>query len=166
MMMTEIISRTPTWVFGLLVALIYFGVLQSRTRTVPKLRVAILPILMIGLSLSGIFSAFGASLMAIIAWFAALVFVMVASDRIKANDDITFSTTTQKFNVPGSWIPMQIMMTIFITKYAVAVLLAYNSNLRHSIGFIIGVSFIYGFLSSVFFARAWRVWATQKNAAA
>ncbi len=165
-MMSEIMTRTPVWVFGLLVVLIYFGVVQAKTRAVPKRRVAILPVVMIGLSLSGIFSAFGTNSIAIMTWLAALIFVLLVSTTIKPNDHITFSTAAQKFNVPGSWIPMQLMLAIFITKYVVAVVLAYNSNLSHSVGFITSVSFIYGFLSSIFFARAWRVWATQKNAVA
>jgi hypothetical protein len=166
MMMNEIMTRTPVWVFGLLVVLLYFGVAQAKTRTVPKRRVAILPIVMIVLSLSGIFSAFGANIIAIMAWLAALIVVLLVSTTLKPNDCITFSTATQKFNVPGSWIPMLLMMAIFIAKYVVAVVLAYNSSLRHSVSFIIGVSFIYGFLSSVFFARAWRVWSAQKNTVA
>jgi hypothetical protein len=165
MMMTEIITRTPTWVFGLLAASIYLGIVQSKTRTVPKRRVAILPLVMIGLSLSGILSAFGASLIAIIVWLKALAIVMLVSKKIRSNDQISFSSATQKFTVPGSWLPMILMMAIFCTKYVVAVALAKNPQLSHSVSFMIGVSFVYGFLSSIFFARAWRVWASQKKPA-
>ncbi len=164
-MMIEIMTHTPIWVFGLLVGLIYFGLVQSRTRAVPKMRLAILPIVMIGLSLTGILSAFGVSWIAILVWVKAFGIVMLVSKKIKPNGQITFSITTQKFTVPGSWIPMILMMAIFMTKYAVAVTLAKNSQLSHSLSFIIGVSFIYGWLSSVLFVRAWRVWASQKKTA-
>ena len=162
-MMSEIISRTPVWVWGILVVILYFGIQQSKQRAVPKRRIAILPMIMIGLSLSGILSAFGANFTGLIGWAAALILVLLLSQQIKPNQQITFSPATKTFTVPGSWLPMFLMMAIFIAKYAVAILLGYNPTLTQSMRFIFGVSFVYGFLSGVFFARAWRVWEIQKK---
>jgi hypothetical protein len=162
-MFAEIIKHTPIWVFGLFFVLIYFGIQQSKNRVVPKLRLAILPAVMIGLSLSGVLSAFGANILAFTAWLAALILVLLVSKQIKPDHHITFSSVTQKFNVPGSWLPLGLMMAIFMAKYAVAIAMGFQPSLSQSIHFIVVVSFVYGFLSSIFFARAWRVWATQKK---
>jgi hypothetical protein len=160
-MLNEIFSRTPVWVWGILVVILYFGIQQSKQRTVPKRRLAILPMVMLGLSLSGIWSAFGASIIGLAGWLAALTLVLILNQQLKPNEQATFSPVTKKFNVPGSWLPLCLMMAIFIAKYVVAILLGYNSTLKQSMEFIFSVSFVYGFLSSIFFVRAWRVWATQ-----
>jgi hypothetical protein len=162
-MLSEIFSRTPVWVGGILMVILYFGIQQSKQRTVPKRRLVILPMVMMGLSLSGIWSAFGGNLFGLAGWFAALALVFIVNQPLKPNEQVTFSPATKKFSVPGSWLPLCLMMAIFIAKYVVAILLGYNSTLKQSMAFIFSVSFVYGFLSSIFFARAWRVWATQKK---
>ena len=58
-MLIEILQRTPPWVFVLFFALLALGYFQSRSRTVSRRRVSILPVAMIVLSLYGVFSAFG-----------------------------------------------------------------------------------------------------------
>ena len=50
-MLLEILKRTPPWVFVLFAALVFFGVMQSRTRQIALVRVTILPVVLIGLSL-------------------------------------------------------------------------------------------------------------------
>ncbi|MEY4728976.1 MAG: hypothetical protein RL020_134 [Pseudomonadota bacterium] len=162
-MLSEIISRTPVWVWGILLVILYFGIQQSKQRAVPKRRIAILPMIMIGLSLSGILSAFGGNVIGLAAWFAAVLLVLILSQQLKPNEHATFSPVTKKFTVPGSWLPLCLMMAIFIAKYIVAIMLGLNPSLKQSTQFIFGVSFVYGLLSSLFFARAMRVWATQKK---
>ena len=41
-MLLEILKRTPSWVFALFAALVFFGAMQSRTRQITLARVAIL----------------------------------------------------------------------------------------------------------------------------
>ncbi len=164
-MLIQIITRTPVWVWGLLLLLIYFGILQSKRRELPKRRIAILPIVMISLSLAGILSAFGANWIGLAGWLIALVLVVLISQQIKPNSHITFSPTTQKFSVPGSWLPLYLMMAIFFTKFIVSVSLAIRPDFSKMTAFIFASSFIYGWLSSIFLVRSWRVWATQNNTA-
>ncbi len=69
-MIIQIMQHTPGWVWVLLLALIYIGYLQSRTRIVAKARLFALPAAMLGLSLYSLFATFGAVHLGLLAWLA------------------------------------------------------------------------------------------------
>ena len=53
-MIIEILKRTPPWVWLLLSFLLVYGFTQARSRMVSYRRAMILPVVMLGLSLSGV----------------------------------------------------------------------------------------------------------------
>jgi hypothetical protein len=67
-MITQILSNTPLWVYGLFIALLVFGLQQARSRKVNAYLVFILPIAMIVLSITGISSSFGLTLLSLSMW--------------------------------------------------------------------------------------------------
>ena len=48
-MITQIVTHTPTWVWGLLLALLWLGLKQSVSRTASLRRVTVMPLVMTGL---------------------------------------------------------------------------------------------------------------------
>ena len=68
-----ILSRTPSWVWLLLAALVALGWTQTRTRQMTLMRATALPAVMMGLSLFGVVSTFGAHALPLGAWLTALV---------------------------------------------------------------------------------------------
>jgi len=68
MMPLQIIQHTPVWVWGLLVALVAFGLSQARDRAVSLVRMTILPLVLLALSFSGVISTFAHATIAILAW--------------------------------------------------------------------------------------------------
>lgn len=157
-MLFEILKRTPSWVFVLFFALLALGYWQSRSRTVPRARVAILPVAMIALSLYGVLSGFGISALAIVAWLAGVGLAVLVSARVTLVRNASYTAATQSFSLPGSWMPLVLMMCIFFTRYTVAVLLARNPMLAHDVSFIATICLLYGFLSGLFFAAALSLW--------
>lgn len=71
-MVVQILSNTPAWVFVLFFVLLAFGLMQTRTRTVGKIPALLLPAGMIALSLAGINSSFGLTLLPLASWAVAL----------------------------------------------------------------------------------------------
>ena len=65
--MTQILTHTPLWVFGLFFGLVYLGYLQSRTRQVSRGRLIVLPLAMLAWSLYSVWSTFAAHLTALAA---------------------------------------------------------------------------------------------------
>ncbi len=165
-MLLEILKRTPPWVFVLFAALVFFGVMQSRTRQVTLARVTILPVVLIGLSLSGLLGSFGGNAntgFAIAAWLAALATAVLINRYAKWPRNVVYTASTRTFLVEGSWLPLAVMMTIFFTRYAVTVALAMNPGLAASPWLATGVSFAYGLMSGAFLARALRIFGARSR---
>jgi len=153
-MLIEILKRTPSWVFVLFFALLAFGYLQSKDRVVSRNKVTMLPSAMLLLSFYGVLSAFGVTSFALSAWLAGVGIAVCLGLKIAKLGGVGFTAETKSFSVPGSWIPLCLMMAIFFTKYAVGVILARKLQIASELSFIGSISLIYGLLSGVFFARA------------
>ena len=167
-MFIQIITRTPIWVWAILGLLLWVGLQQSVPRSVSLRRITVLPLVMIGLSLAGMFTAFGAGSHALLAWgIAAVVAGAVVMSR-SLPQATQYNSWTQQFQLPGSWTPLVLMMGIFITKYAVGVTLAMHPGLARDALFSQSVGALYGGFSGVFAGRAARLWrlASSKSSGA
>jgi len=153
-MLMMIVQHTPAWVWGLLAALLALGLSQSRTQRVSAARLRLLPLAFLGLGILGALSAFGWQLWLALAWTLAFGLGYGLVRRSGWPGKVQFQPAQQAFEVPGSWLPLALMMAIFLLKYAVGVTLAMQPQLAHSADFAIAVSAAYGALSSVFLARA------------
>lgn len=166
MVIVEILKNTPSWVFVLFFVLLYLGYGYSKTRAVPVGRLFALPLAMVGLSLYGVWSAFGANLAGFAAWTGGIVLALLLNLVIKLPKGVDYAPAEKEYIIPGSWFPLSLMMAIFFTKYAVAVALARHPSLREAATFITTVTLGYGFLSGVFLSRALHAWGTAKTAPA
>lgn len=160
-MLLQILQRTPPWVFALLAVLVSFGLLQTRTRHISLARVTLLPLVLIGLSLSGLWSTFGANAVAIAAWFVAAGVAVLLNRIAKWPRDVSYAPDARGFLVAGSWLPLAVMMIIFFTRYAVTVTLTVRPELAATAWLPIAVSFAYGLMSGAFVARALRILGTR-----
>lgn len=152
-MFIEILKHTPLWVFVLFVVLIALGFWQSRPRVVTLQRASALPIAMIAFSGYGVWSAFNATPVSLVAWPAGLAFGVLLRQWFAHSPELRYSPSDRSFSVSGSWLPLALMMTIFFTRYAVSVLLARDSQLASLTGFVLAVCAWYGVLSGMFFAN-------------
>jgi hypothetical protein len=157
-LLIEILKRTPPWVFVLFFILLALGYYQSKSRTVGRSKVSILPVAMIVLSLYGVLSAFGTIPVGLVFWVLGVVVAVGLGVKLTSTQGVSFSTETQTFFVPGSWLPLVFMMAIFFTKYAVGVILARQLPIANETAFVGSVSLCYGLLSGVFLARATVLW--------
>jgi hypothetical protein len=152
-MFIAIISRTPPWVWLLLAVLVALGWTQTRTRQLTVVRATVLPIVMMGLSLFGVLSTFGANALPLSAWFAALVVSAISAKALGAWRGVTWSAPTSRFQVPGSWLPMLIILSIFVVKFYVGVSVAMQPALKVDPQFSLTFCLIYGVFSGLFLAR-------------
>jgi len=162
--MTQILSHTPLWVFGLFVGLVYLGYLQSRTRLVSRGRLIVLPVAMLAWSLYSVWSTFDAHLTALTAWACAWVAVVAISLVRTPSRRVSYDAATKQFTVPGSWVPLALMMGIFFFKYAVAVIHATKPGILDATMAVVVVAGTYGLFSGLFMARALCVLGVMKQA--
>jgi hypothetical protein len=163
-MVTGILQNTPYWVWGIFVLLLLLGLSQTRTRSVSRVLVFILPLIMIPLSFSTIATTFGINMLPVISWAAGIAASFALNGFLfRAPANVRFQSG--KFEIPGSWIPLVLMMTIFLARFVIGVTRAVNPALVGSDAFAAIVSAILGFCSGLFAARAMKILSAQRAAA-
>ena len=125
----------------------------------------ILPLVLIGLSLSGLWSTFGGNAFAIAAWVAAVLAALLLNRVAKWPRKVSYAPETRSFLVEGSWAPLAVMMIIFFARYTVAVTLAMQPELAATLWLPVAVSFAYGLMSGAFLARAVRILGAKSMSA-
>ena len=162
--MTQILSHTPTWVFVLFVVLLAFGFMQTRSRNVNKFLAYLLPVGMVVLSLAGVQSSFGLTLVPVALWAAGLALVTFLGFTFFRDTRVSFDQNRNAFYIPGSWVPLVVIMAIFFTKYAAAVMTALKIGAASSPAFAIVLSLAYGCFSGYFSSRATTLLAQARKA--
>ena len=132
-----------------------------RTRTVGALRMALTPVAMTGLSLWGTISAFGAAPQfgyVLLAWILGAVLMIGLLAPLSAPAGTAYDAASRSFVVPGSLVPLVLIMGIFLTKYVVGVELAMRPSLALDEQYALIVGALYGLFSGTFAGRAARLW--------
>lgn len=160
-MLGTVLRHTPPWVGLLLAGLIALGVSQMRARQASLARVSILPIAMTGLSLWGMYSAFGTSMMfgyAMIGWMLVASVAFAAIGLTDVPKGTLYESRSGSFHLPGSAVPLIMILVIFLTRYVVNVDVAMNPALREVGEYTLAVAAIYGLFTGAFLGRAARLW--------
>jgi hypothetical protein len=163
-MIVAILQHIPVWVYGLLFALIALGVSQSFPRTVTLRRSALLPLALVGVSLMGVVGSFGQQLAALLSWPLGLAAAVAALHGRIDTSAVRYSAATQRFQLPGSWVPLALMLGLFTLKFGVGMTLAQHPELKQSAAFAMAASAAYGLFSGVFLGRAMALWALARRA--
>lgn len=157
-MLYQIFSNTPRWVWVLLLALLWIGCKQTVTRTASLKRITVMPLVMTGLSLSGTVTAFGSEPTVLLAWLGAASLVGTLVLQRPLPQATHYNPLERRFSLPGSWVPLLLIMGLFMTKYVVGVASAMHPTLAHDSNFTLMFSALYGAFSGIFLARAARLW--------
>lgn len=163
--MLQIITHTPSWVFGLLIALIILGLQQRKNRRVKKPLAFLLPIGMMSLSFAGVLTSFGFNGTGLLMWGLGMCASTLAVRLWFPVRGIQFHSQNNTFFIPGSWVPLFFILAIFMTKYCVGVIQGLNPASLDSPTLKLALSLIYGLLSGYFVGRAACLWAAGKNSA-
>lgn len=163
--MTPFLQHVPTWVFGLLALLIALGVWQSRPQQPTLRRSRVLPLVMLGLSLAGVLSAFGLQPLPLLAWAAGVALSLAVLHGGAPAQGTQFDVSRQRFSVPGSWVPLVLMLAIFTLKFASGAVQAQAPHLARALPYAVAASLAFGLLSGVFLGRARVLWALARSAA-
>jgi len=156
----QILRSTPTWVWGLLAALLALGASQLRDRTASLARMSLMPVAMASFSAWGTLSALGSSpLLAQAAglWLAAAL-ALGGAVVLMGRPTASYDPATRSFRLPGSVVPLLLVVGIFLVKYVVGVELAMAPRLIQDPQYALTVAGLYGAFSGIFVGRAIRLW--------
>jgi hypothetical protein len=156
-MSLQVLLHTPGWVWLVLALLIWRGCKLMQPRQVPLTRIAMLPAIFLLLSLCGLVSSFGVRADALLCWSAGMVLAAYETQRRGPPTGATYLPATRSFHLPGSGLPLALMLSIFTVKYLVAVQIALHPALRHETLFADACSAAFGAFSGVFLGRALRM---------
>lgn len=151
-----ILRDTPAGVWLLLVFLLGLGFVSARPRAVAPAQAVILPLAMGALALWGTVSAFAASgrlAGLLLLWLLCAAAVLRIGWHWRAPRGTRFDPSRQRLLLPGSWMPMILILAVFLMKYGIGVQLAMAPQLAQHGGFAIVVTALYAALSGLFAAR-------------
>ncbi|MGE8368988.1 DUF6622 family protein [Cupriavidus sp.] len=163
-MLSGILHHTPLWVWALLAGLIALGLSQTAPRRLTPGRATAIPIAMAVASFGSLISAFPHQPLALAAWGAGMALALALSNAIGAWDGIRWSEADRRLLVPGSWIPLALILCLFLTRFIVNVALAINPDLLHRSSTALAAGFIYGTVSGIFLARSFVTWRLARQA--
>ncbi|MCS6117500.1 hypothetical protein G3444_00980 [Shewanella baltica] len=149
-----IVSHTPMWVFALLAGLIYLGLLQTKDRQLSLGRVLLMPAVMSMWSVISLNSILHSPLALMILGVSLLLAVGLAWSLLPKT---LVRYQAGLYHIKGRWLPLLLILGIFIIKYAVAYTLATQANILENYFFITITSATYGLLSGIFILRAVRI---------
>ena len=166
-MFINIVQHTPVWVWAVFGALLALGLRQSRASEVGLTRITVLPVVLLLLSFGGVLSAFGHTPVALGAWTTGVGVALTIARRAVAVRGAAWRADRALLQVPGSWVPLVLMLSLFSIKYAAGVLFAMAPVLALDPAVVTPFSLAYGSFSGLFFARALslRALATQRAGA-
>ena len=153
-MSLDIIRHTPLWVWAVLAKLIVLGLWQTRARRIGRGRVTLLPLVMIGLSLGGVLSSFGVEGVAIGGWAAGVGAALAFGRHAMVAQGASWSQRGGLLHVPGSWLPLGLMLALFAVKYFAGASLALHAWLATDAVFAGACSFGFGGFSGLLLARS------------
>lgn len=169
-MIFSILGNTPTWVWGLLAALMALGASQCFARSAGLRRVLLMPLAMTIFSAFGLASAFGSAphvAATLAVWL--LVTCAVAALTLwllrTPTAGVRYDAAGHRFHLPGSIVPILLILGIFLVKYGVGVALAMQPSLGQGSQLALQIALVYGVFNGIFVARAGRLLRLARSSA-
>ena len=153
-MLIQILLHTPVWVWALLSGLLALGLWQRRSRQVARAQLLALPLAMLALGLWSMAPGFVAQPLLAAAWLAALLLATGLGRRLPPPAGAHWRANVQRLWLPGSWLPLFIILCIFSLRYASGVAMALHPEWKAQLTVQLPMALVFGLLSGVFLGRA------------
>jgi len=124
----QIVANTPLWVWPLMAFVLWLGWQGLKPRTVPLWRPAVLPLVSIGTSLSGILQSPQPGL-AIAGWGVAVLAALPFGYAIGSRRSVRWRPDG-RLEIAGGWFVLVFGISIFVVRYALGVLFGVLPALR------------------------------------
>jgi hypothetical protein len=147
-------SQIPLWPFAILALLIALGIWQRRTREVAAAVPVVVAAAFLTFSIYSVVSSFGVNPVPLAAWVVGLALSLTAGSQVFAPRGLMPAAEPNRVLVPGSWLPLVLMLCIFSAKFLVGYVAGARLEVGHSAGFAPAVSLALGALSGGFVVRA------------
>ena len=151
------LAHVPTWVYGLFALLLALGLLFTRARAVHPVVPTLMAVGFGCYSLYGVISSFGAAPTTIAPWTIGMAVSAFLGRPYFGPRELSRVAGSPKVLVPGSWLPMALMMGIFSIKFFVGVVRGAHLPIGTEAWFAPAVCLTLGLLCGGFTARGLNV---------
>ena len=165
-MLVSIVQHTPPWVWGLLTALLCLGLWQRRTRRVAPVALLGLPLGLLALGLWSMLPGFIAQPITALLWAAAWLSMLTWARHWPAPRGTRWLEAEGRLQLPGSWLPLALIIAIFGLRYASAASQALHPQWSSLLAFQAPLALGFGGLAGVFLGRALSLLALARPATA
>lgn len=162
-MIFNIVQQTPVWVWVLLAKLVALGLWQTRQREMSLLRVTVLPVVLLVLSMAGVFNTFGTLPASFGAWLCGLTGALLLPRRLHTPAGARWSAARASLHVPGSWLPLALILGSFSIKYFAGASLSMHPALASDATFAALCSAGFGCFNGLFMGRAMALRALARD---
>lgn len=153
-LIVQILQHTPPSVWAILAGLLLLGLLQTRRRRVGTAQVAALPLTMLALGLWSMAGGFWQAPALALLWLAALATGSGLALRRPPTPGSRWLHLARRFELPGSWMPLLLILTIFSLRYALGLATAFNPGLRGWMPLQTALALVFGVLAGLSVGRA------------
>ena len=157
----EILTHVPKYVWVILLVITIIGLRQCRETAMRPRRLVILPALWLVFGAWGVEKSFGLDGLPGLAW---LVGIGLGAGTVRAlrwPGQARFDAASRRFIVPGSWVPLALMLGIFALKFASGMSLALHPDHATHLGIAMASSAAFGLFSGAFLGRAINILAVR-----
>ncbi len=148
------LSQIPLWPFAILALLVALGIWQRGTREVTAAAPAAVAAAFVAYSIYGVVSSFDVRPYPMLAWVVGLVLALTVGSQFFAPRGLMPATNPNRVIVPGSWLPLILMLCIFAAKFLVGFVAGAHLDVGHGAWFAPAIGLVLGVLSGAFVVRA------------
>ena len=148
-------AHLPVWPLAILFLLLSLGHRLSRTRMVRPRTTTHVALALLVFSLHGVVAGFGAQALPLLAWAGGMAGALLLGGPLFTPRGLL--RQGDAVLVPGSWLPLGLLLGIFATKFALGWAHAVGSPLVHQAWVIACAAALLGLISGAFATRAWAV---------
>lgn len=131
----EILHKTPWWIFILFFCLLKVGIKGTKSRTMRIRHLYIAPAIFLEMSLQSLFSVFPQIWLTYTLYIGSVTIGIVIGWMLARRLELHFDHIYHTIKIPGSFMILILMMSIFFSKYHFAYSLATNPEILSKAAF-------------------------------
>lgn len=159
----DILKSIPSWVVVTFFIYTAYGLAQFRARQVRAFRLVIQPSLIVLLTLASVLTGTLDHSLCLLTWLLGMVLAAIVGNSNKTSRGLRYSYQTKLIYIPGSWVPLLLMMLIYATLFMVNDISGEQHMQMNVALFSILVGLVYGLISGVFVARMLSAWQVKRR---
>jgi len=150
--MLQIITKIPVFVWPLFAILLLGGLKARNANAVPIAVLLLIPSIFFGWSLFSFFGKYGTNPLAILFWLLCLGLGFLIGFLHMQRLSLQFNRQKKKVEMPGSWIPLMLSMSIFTSKFSIGMMSSMMPHLNGSLLFL-GIELFSAIILGIFAGR-------------